>query len=98
MAAARASMKIVANEDLARYQSDHPNRTANPCSSRNGTQSRSASRSCRTHALPGAPEPVRVLDFCLHLDPPSLLDEWERLIVAYDCKGKVAHDARIVAA
>jgi len=36
--------------------------------------------------------------FCLHLDPPSLLDEWQRLIVAYDCKGKVAHDARIVAA
>jgi predicted nucleic acid-binding protein len=35
--------------------------------------------------------------FALHLDPPSLLDEWEKLIVQYDCKGKVAHDIRIVA-
>jgi predicted nucleic acid-binding protein len=36
--------------------------------------------------------------FLLNLDPPSLLDEWERLFIAHECKGKVAHDTRIVAA
>jgi predicted nucleic acid-binding protein len=36
--------------------------------------------------------------FLLLADPLGLLDEWERLIVAHDCKGKSAHDARIVAA
>ena len=36
--------------------------------------------------------------FALFLDSPLLLDEWEKLVVAHDCKGKGAHDARIVAA
>ena len=36
--------------------------------------------------------------FILHRDPPFLLEEWERLVVAHDCKGKPSHDARIVAA
>src|SRR5437016_3750567 len=36
--------------------------------------------------------------FPLNPDSPVLLDEWERLVVAHDCKGKSAHDARIVAA
>ena len=36
--------------------------------------------------------------FALVLDGPLLLDEWEKLVVAHDCKGKGAHDARIVAA
>lgn len=31
-------------------------------------------------------------------DKPGLLAEWRKLAVAYDCKGKAAHDARIVAA
>jgi predicted nucleic acid-binding protein len=31
-------------------------------------------------------------------DPPSLYTDWKSLVVAHDCKGKVAHDARIVAA
>jgi predicted nucleic acid-binding protein len=35
--------------------------------------------------------------FALHLDPPSLLAEWEKLVVAFDCKGKPSHDARIIA-
>src|SRR5438067_12170775 len=35
--------------------------------------------------------------FMLNVDPPLLLDEWERLVIAHDCKGKVAHDTRIVA-
>src|SRR5580700_9915789 len=36
--------------------------------------------------------------FLLLADPLALLDEWERLVVNHDCKGKSAHDARIVAA
>ena len=36
--------------------------------------------------------------FVLLLDPPLLLGEWEKLVVTNDCKGKAAHDARIVAA
>jgi predicted nucleic acid-binding protein len=36
--------------------------------------------------------------FALFLDSPLLLDEWERLVVAHECKGKGSHDARIVAA
>ena len=36
--------------------------------------------------------------FVLFPDSPLLLGEWEKLVVAHDCKGKVAHDARIVAA
>lgn len=36
--------------------------------------------------------------FVLLHDTPALLDEWERLLVAHDCRGKPAHDARIVAA
>ena len=31
-------------------------------------------------------------------DAPAIVDEWLRLIVAYDCKGKPSHDARLVAA
>ncbi len=31
-------------------------------------------------------------------DPPGLYDTWQRLVVAHDCKGKVAHDTRLVAA
>ncbi len=31
-------------------------------------------------------------------DKPGLLSEWRKLVVAHDCKGKAAHDARIVAA
>jgi predicted nucleic acid-binding protein len=31
-------------------------------------------------------------------DLPGLVAEWKALVVAHDCKGKVAHDARIVAA
>src|SRR5438270_13320954 len=38
------------------------------------------------------------LAFVLHLDTPALLGEWDRLIITHDCKGKSAHDARIVAA
>lgn len=36
--------------------------------------------------------------FRLLLDPPALLAEWRAVVVAHDCKGKVAHDARLVAA
>lgn len=36
--------------------------------------------------------------FTLLPDQPQLLDEWKQLVVQHDCKGKVAHDARIVAA
>lgn len=32
------------------------------------------------------------------IDPSDLLDQWKRLVVAYRCSGKTAHDARIVAA
>jgi predicted nucleic acid-binding protein len=31
-------------------------------------------------------------------DSPALLEEWEKLVVKYECKGKPTHDARIVAA
>jgi predicted nucleic acid-binding protein len=31
-------------------------------------------------------------------DTPEVFQEWERLVVQYDAKGKSAHDARIVAA
>jgi predicted nucleic acid-binding protein len=36
--------------------------------------------------------------FLLLPDQPGLFAEWESLVVAHDCKGKVAHDARLVAA
>jgi len=36
--------------------------------------------------------------FPLLPDKPDLFAEWRRLVVAHDCKGKAAHDARIVAA
>ncbi len=36
--------------------------------------------------------------FPLLQDMPTLVDEWKALVVAHDCKGKVAHDARLVAA
>jgi predicted nucleic acid-binding protein len=36
--------------------------------------------------------------FLLLLDTPALLGEWERLVVDYACRGKSAHDARIIAA
>jgi predicted nucleic acid-binding protein len=36
--------------------------------------------------------------FALLLDQPTLFAEWESLVTAHDCKGKVAHDARLVAA
>src|SRR5205085_2346807 len=35
------------------------------------------------------------LHFC---DEHRLYDEWQRLVETYDCAGKAAHDARIVAA
>jgi len=38
-------------------------------------------------------DPFPVID-----DTPDLFAEWRALVVAHDCKGKVAHDARIVAA
>jgi predicted nucleic acid-binding protein len=31
-------------------------------------------------------------------DTPEVFEEWERLVVQYDVKGKSAHDARLVAA
>ena len=31
-------------------------------------------------------------------DDPAVVSVWEALVVAHDCKGKVAHDARLVAA
>jgi hypothetical protein len=36
--------------------------------------------------------------FTLLPDSPAVFAEWEALVVAHDCKGKVAHDARLVAA
>jgi predicted nucleic acid-binding protein len=36
--------------------------------------------------------------FVLLHDIPAVLSEWEKLVVAHDCKGKPAHDARLVAA
>jgi predicted nucleic acid-binding protein len=36
--------------------------------------------------------------FPLLPDAPALCAVWESLVVAHNCKGKVAHDARIVAA
>ena len=36
---------------------------------------------------------------CLLLpDKPSLLAEWRALVIRHNCKGKVSHDARLVAA
>ncbi len=31
-------------------------------------------------------------------DQPQLYNEWESLVVHYQCKGKVCHDARLIAA
>jgi len=31
-------------------------------------------------------------------DTPDLFPHWRALVLAHDCKGKVAHDARMVAA
>jgi predicted nucleic acid-binding protein len=36
--------------------------------------------------------------FPLRPDDPAIVGVWEALVVAHDCKGKVAHDARLVAA
>jgi predicted nucleic acid-binding protein len=36
--------------------------------------------------------------FPLRPDDPSIVNVWEALVVTHDCKGKVAHDARLVAA
>jgi hypothetical protein len=36
--------------------------------------------------------------FAVLNDATALLEEWERLIIAHECKGKAAHDARLVAA
>ncbi len=36
--------------------------------------------------------------FPMENDMPGLFPEWRALVVAHDCKGKVAHDARLVAA
>ena len=36
--------------------------------------------------------------FPLLNDTPDLFAEWRRLVALHDCKGKVAHDARIAAA
>lgn len=36
--------------------------------------------------------------FPLLSDPPALFAEWRMLVVAHGCHGKVAHDARYVAA
>ena len=36
--------------------------------------------------------------FRLLPDPPGLYDTWQQLVIAHDCKGKVAHDTRLVAA
>ena len=36
--------------------------------------------------------------FPLLADQSGLLAEWRKLVVAHECKGKVAHDARLVAA
>lgn len=39
-----------------------------------------------------------VAAFPLLNDKPNLLTEWRQAVAAHDCKGKVAHDARLVAA
>jgi predicted nucleic acid-binding protein len=31
-------------------------------------------------------------------DQPTLLGEWESLVATYQCRGKLAHDTRLVAA
>jgi predicted nucleic acid-binding protein len=31
-------------------------------------------------------------------DTPEVLPEWRKLVIDYDCRGKTAHDARLVAA
>ena len=36
--------------------------------------------------------------FPIRPDDPAILGIWESLVLAHDCKGKVAHDARLVAA
>jgi predicted nucleic acid-binding protein len=36
--------------------------------------------------------------FPLLFDKNSILDEWERIVLAHQCTGKPAHDARLVAA
>jgi predicted nucleic acid-binding protein len=36
--------------------------------------------------------------FPLRPDDPAIVGIWETLVLAHDCKGKVAHDARLVAA
>jgi predicted nucleic acid-binding protein len=36
--------------------------------------------------------------FPLLSDLPTIVAEWKALVLAHDCKGKVAHDARLVAA
>jgi predicted nucleic acid-binding protein len=36
--------------------------------------------------------------FSFFADTPTVYDEWERLVVQYDVKGKNAHDTRLVAA
>jgi predicted nucleic acid-binding protein len=36
--------------------------------------------------------------FTLLPDDPAMVGEWEALVLAHDCKGKVSHDARLVAA
>jgi predicted nucleic acid-binding protein len=38
------------------------------------------------------------VSFLLLPDPPGLFDEWESLVVTYQCHGRVSYDARIVAA
>jgi predicted nucleic acid-binding protein len=44
-------------------------------------------------------EIVRVKKLALFLpDQPTLFAEWESLVIAHQCQGKVAHDARLVAA
>ncbi|MFO0881565.1 MAG: PIN domain-containing protein [Gemmataceae bacterium] len=43
-------------------------------------------------------EVARLKNLCTFLpDQPGLFSEWESLVVTHDCKGKVAHDARLVA-
>ena len=39
-----------------------------------------------------------LVPFPLIDDTPDLFPEWRALVLAHDCKGKVAHDARMVAA
>lgn len=38
------------------------------------------------------------LGFQLLSDHPGILQQWKQLVVQYECKGKIAHDARLVAA